>query len=78
MNIQVDFCVTHITRITSARDFGEFFLGTFRYAATEFYLEICFTDYSSYIKRISMDIFPLPLLRMWVCAKEYLAIIGRG
>ena len=27
------------TRITSARDFGEF-LGTFRYAATEFYLMI--------------------------------------
>ena len=31
---------THIyTRITSARDFGEF-LGTVRYAATEFYLMI--------------------------------------
>ena len=37
------------TRITSARDFGEF-LGTFRYAAIEFYLKICFIDYSSYIK----------------------------
>ena len=45
INIQVDFYATHFTRITSAKGFGEF-LDT-----TKFYLKICFTDCSSYIKR---------------------------
>ena len=39
--MQVDFYSTRITRITSARDVGEF-LGTFRYATNEFYLKTCF------------------------------------
>ena len=48
--MRVDFYATHITRITSVRDFSEF-LGTFRYTGTEFYLKICFTDYFIYKKR---------------------------
>ena len=44
-NIQVDFYATHFTRITCAKDFGEF-LGT-----TKFYLKIWFTDFSSHIKK---------------------------
>ena len=37
-------------RLPREMNFCEF-LGTFRYAANGFYLKICFTDYSSYIKR---------------------------
>ena len=36
-----DFYATHITRITSAGDVGEF-LGTFRYAVNEFFFENMF------------------------------------
>ena len=50
-SIQVDFYATHITRTTFATDIGEF-VGTFRYAANEFYLKIGFTDYSGYHKEI--------------------------
>ena len=72
-SIQVDFYATHITRTTFATDIGEF-VGTFRYAANEFYFKIGFTDYSGYHKEIIlsayfMDIYTLRLLGKWFCAE---------